>query len=247
MTTLRRVARAAAVLVLTGSTALAQVPDSFTNLQVLPKDIPKAELMSTMRGFCSALGVRCIHCHVGDDPNSLDKVDFVSDARETKKVARVMIQMTQRINKELLPGIGRASHLSVKCYTCHHGVTKPEAMDDKLLTIVTEQGVEDAAGKYRELRQKYFGQAAYDFSAGPLNSVAETLARKHNNTDAAVAMVKLNLEFNPNEAFSHLLLAQLLAKQGDKPAAIASLERCLEIEPDNRWAKQLLEQMRAQK
>jgi hypothetical protein len=171
---------------LIASTALAQIPDSFTNLQVLPKDISKGELMSTMRGFAGALGVRCIHCHVGDDPNSLDNVDFVSDEREPKKVARAMIQMTQRINTDLLPAIGRESHLSVKCVTCHHGVTKPEALDDKLLAIAADKGVEDAASTYRELREQYYGQAAYDFSARTLNNVAETLARQRKDPEGAI-------------------------------------------------------------
>lgn len=42
-----------------------QPPDP-TNLQVLPKDIPKAQLVQTMRGFAMGLGVRCEHCHVGN-------------------------------------------------------------------------------------------------------------------------------------------------------------------------------------
>jgi hypothetical protein len=45
--------------------ALAQVPDKFTNLQVFPKDISSKELISTMRGFCFSLGVRCEYCHAG--------------------------------------------------------------------------------------------------------------------------------------------------------------------------------------
>jgi hypothetical protein len=40
------------------SPALAQIPTKFTNLEVLPKDIPRAELIATMRGFAGALGVR---------------------------------------------------------------------------------------------------------------------------------------------------------------------------------------------
>src|SRR5258708_32455280 len=50
-----------AALLLTGTPAAAQFPDKFTNLKVLPKDISKHEMESTMRSFAFALGVRCDH------------------------------------------------------------------------------------------------------------------------------------------------------------------------------------------
>ena len=49
------------------SVALAQIPDKFTNLKVLPKDIAKRDLVETMRSFSMALGVTCQHCHVEKD------------------------------------------------------------------------------------------------------------------------------------------------------------------------------------
>ena len=61
-------------LLLAPATANAQVPDEFTNLKVLPKDIGKRELISVMRAFSSALGVRCKHCHMG--PDNLQGMDF---------------------------------------------------------------------------------------------------------------------------------------------------------------------------
>jgi hypothetical protein len=76
----------------------AQIPDKFTNLKVLPKDIQKQDLVKIMRGFSNALNVRCIHCHKGDDPVDLSKVDFASDERENKLVARAMLGMTNGIN-----------------------------------------------------------------------------------------------------------------------------------------------------
>jgi len=54
---------------LTASPARAEIPDEFTNLEVLPEDITRGELVSIMRGFAGALGVRCNHCHVGEDPS----------------------------------------------------------------------------------------------------------------------------------------------------------------------------------
>jgi hypothetical protein len=44
------------------NSALAQgrfPPDSFTNLKVLPRDIPRDTLVNMMAGFTRALGVRC--------------------------------------------------------------------------------------------------------------------------------------------------------------------------------------------
>jgi thioredoxin reductase len=41
-------------------------PDELTNLKVLPKDISFPELMTNMKGFTQALGVRCEHCHVSE-------------------------------------------------------------------------------------------------------------------------------------------------------------------------------------
>src|SRR5688500_13932467 len=44
-----------------------QIPTEFKNLQVLPKDISRADLVQTMRQVATDLGVRCTHCHVGPD------------------------------------------------------------------------------------------------------------------------------------------------------------------------------------
>ena len=41
-----------------------QPPAAPTNLQVLPKDISREELIATMRGYTAGLGVQCNYCHV---------------------------------------------------------------------------------------------------------------------------------------------------------------------------------------
>ena len=71
----------------------AQIPEVFNNLQVLPKDISKAELLGNMRSFA---GGRCQFCHVGEEGQPLSEFDFVSDEKETKKKARVMMQPLRR-------------------------------------------------------------------------------------------------------------------------------------------------------
>jgi len=78
----------------------AQVPEKFSNLQILPKDITREDLVREMRGFAGALGVRCVYCHKGEDNPGLKDVDFASDARGTKKTARAMMRMVYAINTD---------------------------------------------------------------------------------------------------------------------------------------------------
>jgi tetratricopeptide (TPR) repeat protein len=225
------------------STASAQIPDEFTNLQVLPKDTGKRELVSIMREFAGALGARCNFCHVGENPSSLEGYDFASDEPKNKNVAREMMKMAGQINETILPAAG--VNARVQCVTCHRGLKEPETLDNVLLHTVEEGGTEAAQTKYRELREEYYGMGAYNFGPGTLNTVAETIAQEKKDIDGAIALMKLNVEFNPDAAFSHLMLGQLYAEKGDKDAAIASIERSLEIEPDNNWAKRMLERIKS--
>ena len=39
-------------------------PEPPKNLQILPKDIARPELIATMGGFARGLGVQCSYCHV---------------------------------------------------------------------------------------------------------------------------------------------------------------------------------------
>ena len=66
--------------------ATAQIPDKFTNLQVLPKDTSKTDLVGIMRNYAGDLGVRCGFCHAGGDPNTLQGVNFASDENEKRRL-----------------------------------------------------------------------------------------------------------------------------------------------------------------
>ena len=122
---------AVAVVLVAGAAddASAQIPDEYTNLQVLPKEIKKGELVGIMRGVAGALGVRCNHCHVG--PDNLQGMDFATDEKPTKKTARLMMRMVHDINKKYLEGreTDRPAVVEVKCATCHHGVDVPRAIE----------------------------------------------------------------------------------------------------------------------
>src|SRR5271163_1749435 len=77
--------------------AAGQVPDKFTNLQVLPKDVSKQELQSTMRGFAFALNVRCNYCHAQKKEGEKPGLDYASDEKDMKQTARAMLQMVAAI------------------------------------------------------------------------------------------------------------------------------------------------------
>ena len=94
------------------------------NLKVLPKDMPRAELLATMKSFSQALGVRCTFCHVGAEGQPLSSFDFASDAKEKKLTARKMLAMVHRINEQDFD-VHDFSQVKVTCFTCHRGSTKP--------------------------------------------------------------------------------------------------------------------------
>lgn len=113
------------------STPLAdEKPEEHKNLKVLPKKISHDDLRAVMKSWNNALGVKCNFCHVPrkDDPK---KLDYVSDEKPEKDMARSMYKMTMRINKKYF---GEEEHeskdgkavLEVTCNTCHRGKEHPE-------------------------------------------------------------------------------------------------------------------------
>jgi len=104
----------------------AQLPTTFTNLQVLPKDIRQRPLIDMMRSFALSLDVRCQFCHVGEG-DDLSKFDFASDAKPTKATARKMLRMVTVINEQVT-SMGEpapAGTAKITCFTCHRGARKP--------------------------------------------------------------------------------------------------------------------------
>ena len=119
----------AGVLVIAVATGVrAQLPQKYTNLQVLPRDIPPPQLVATMKSFAQGLGVRCEHCHVGEG-NDLSKFDFAADTKPAKATARKMIRMASALNTQLAtivpPAADAAAAARVTCFTCHRGAPKP--------------------------------------------------------------------------------------------------------------------------
>ena len=115
------------------SAALAQAPAAapppfaappFKNLKVLPADISRANLLQHMKLFSQSLGVRCSHCHVGEEGKPLSSFDFASDAKPAKDAARRMLAMVRRINSQDF-GVAEVKDAKVTCFTCHRGSPKP--------------------------------------------------------------------------------------------------------------------------
>jgi hypothetical protein len=99
------------------------------NLKVLPKDISPELLRQTMRGYAGALGVKCGFCHEMNPQTH--KMDFASNAKQDKATARLMIRMTETINKDYLAKVvdpdAMPQDKQVTCGTCHRGHHMPEA------------------------------------------------------------------------------------------------------------------------
>ena len=101
--TVIRVAVVGALMGLGGAMpAQAQIPEVYENLQVLPEDITRRELVGYMRNFALSLGVRCEYCHVGEDPSDFSTFDFPSDEKTPKVNTLGNLSSSQRPNLNLM-------------------------------------------------------------------------------------------------------------------------------------------------
>jgi len=240
------------------------------NLQVLPKDMPRQQVTALMRTFAQALGVRCEHCHAEDpaaaaaaaaaaaNPASAPaagrgggrgggpQLDYSLDDKENKKVAREMIKMVMDINNKYLPTTGRTftDLTRVSCETCHHGLAKPRTLRAALTEAVQASGPDSAIALYRALRLRYFGSAAYDFSEVSLNETGNQLGMQPDTRKAALALLRLNLEFFPQSVPTLTNLANVSVAMGDTAGAVAAINQALQVQPDNNQLKNLLQRIK---
>ncbi|MGC2694317.1 MAG: c-type cytochrome [Candidatus Angelobacter sp.] len=219
--------------------AAAQIPDKFTNLQALPKDIPKAELVGIMRTYAGDLGVRCGFCHVGGDPDTLQGVNFASDDSDKKKTARLMIRMVQSINQDQLPKLGKKPSPQVSCVTCHRRNADPRTIDALLTESINKDGAPAAVTLYRKLKTENYGNGKYDFSDIPLNQLGESLLDS-DKIKEATAVLELDAELNPQSEWGRYLLGVAHASGGEKEKARADFQKVLEFNPKNSMAKKHL-------
>jgi hypothetical protein len=107
-----------------------------TNLHVLPKDITGQQLHETMEHWAGDLGVHCDTCHAADPnnlgPNGRPRMNFASDEKNDKKMARIMYSMTEDLKANYVAKVVAMDKMAepaapVTCGTCHRGHLDPEA------------------------------------------------------------------------------------------------------------------------
>ncbi len=214
------------------SVVSAQIPDKFTNLQVLPKLISKDDLLKTMRSFTDGLGVQCGFCHV--EKEGTDKLDFPSDDKPEKDEARLMLKMVSGINNDYLPKLSEFTKdkiMEVQCITCHRGNKMPLMLEDVLLTAIKEKGLPEAISTYHQLHDKYYGSFTYDFSDHTLVKLIEMLNNEKMNDDA-LGIANLNLEMYPQSGVAYYGLGEAYEGKGDKDNALKNYQKAKELMPE---------------
>ena len=214
------------------------------NLQVLPKDLTRAEVTARMRLIATALGVRCGYCHVETiGPDGREQTDHASDDKDTKKTAREMMRMVNDINdKYLIAGMSRtlAERQRVTCETCHHGLSKPRTIQAALRDAIDAKGADSAVALYRDLRSRYYGRAAYDFGEQAIPLMLPMADQRA----AAIVLLKLNLEFYPQSVSTYQGLAQVSLRAGDTVAALDALNKAIALDPNDRQLQGMLSRLK---
>jgi len=239
---MQSISRLSLILLLSSSLCAQQLPDKFSNLQVLPRDISKNDLMQLMRSFAFALNVRCNYCHLEKAAPDAG-FDFAADDKPPKKIARVMLTMTANINRDYLSKLGKPEPVKVECATCHRGLTEPRPLKAVLADTLEKQGINATIAQYRDLRSKYYGSGQYDFGETQLNQFTESLmqAGKHKE---AVAVAELNFQENhPDSIWSYHLLAMAHEGNGETAKAIDDYRNVVRLHPEDTWAKGRLESL----
>ena len=223
----------------TGTVTVAP-PPPMTNLQVFPKDTPRPQVVAAMQQFTQALGVRCEYCHV-DDPAT--KVDMASDEKQTKKTARAMMLMSRDIMVKLPEITGKSADAvtRVGCVTCHRGVAIPKQLADILAETASAKGTPAAIAEYKDLRGRYYGGMAYDFSE---NGLLNLVQRPGVKTEDAIAWLQLNLDYYPKSARTYLIMSLVHQRANDHDAAVKDVEKAIELDPANPQAKQALQRLK---
>ena len=243
---------AVGLVVLTASLGAAQTPPAgggqpppppMTNLQIIPKDTPRPQVIAQMQAIAASLGVACNYCHVQEGRGGRN--DMAADEKPAKKAARGMMLLTRDINAKLPEAVGKSADASTRvgCATCHRGVPIPKLLTDVVTEAAAAGGSTAGLAKYKELREKFYGGQSYDFSEGSLIAIAQR-ANTANKADDALAYLNANLEYYPKSSRTYATVAQIKNAKGDKPGAIAALEKAVELDPNNAQAKAQLDALK---
>lgn len=106
-----------------------QEEHKYKNLKVLPKNLTDRQMHGVMEEWGRSLGVRCNFCHAQNEQTH--QMDWASDAKPEKSMAREMYRMTASINKKYFKAekdsLGMIMESGVSCNMCHRGQAHPEA------------------------------------------------------------------------------------------------------------------------
>jgi hypothetical protein len=207
-------------------------PDSLVNTHVIPRATSPTQVWGTMRNFAAALGVECTHCHVGRTGAPLPEIDFISDEKRTKLVARQMMRMVAEINRRIDTLPSTPSPVTVTCETCHRGVPRPVPLATLITEAIVAGGADSATRAYSTLRDRYLGRGAYDFGEATLNTAAFRAARAGKIEDA-LTVLALNESLFPEAVALHISRGNVLLMRGDTTAAATSFREALRRDPSN--------------
>lgn len=215
------------------------------NLKVLPETMSMQQVRRVMFGFTNALGVNCLFCHVGE-PGNRDTHDFASDDKEVKETTRAMMRMVSAINDDHISQLTDGDdRIQVTCQTCHHGIVKPQLLEDVLTEHFAENGVEETLAEYSDLKDEYYGGFSYNFQEGTLNTLAQRLLSMQ-EPEAAIQFLELNAEMYPEAAGIFALMGEAYLATGDRASAIENMEKSLSMNPRNNRLQERLDEIKAQ-
>src|ERR1700704_2381146 len=199
------------------STAAAQQP--------APPRPATRNLLADMQTYAAALGVACEYCHVAPANSGLPQ--------PKKDIARTMIAMTRDLNIQVQLATGKApvEATRVECATCHRGVNIPRPLGQIIAQTLQYKGADAAIAQYRDLRARYYGRGSYDFGEDELVNAARPLAPAR--PDDAIALLELNIEFNPRSARSYALIGFAYTRKFDDESAMTNVQKAVDLEPEN--------------
>lgn len=242
-----------AALALQGVSALEQVQAQQgrniyadpSNLQVLPRDISTEDLRQTMRAMSLGTGIRCASCHVGEEGQSMLEYDFAADVKERKSIARGMLKMVATINEQVAAIRADAGYklTEVRCVTCHRGKSRPRLIGETLDIAHTMGGAEAVVAKYNQIREKYYGSHAYDFTPGTLNTYAGELYDR--DPAAALALLEVSRGHNPGDAMTLVTIGAVHRAEGNIGLALENYRKARELNPKLGFLNGIIQKLEA--
>jgi len=218
-------------------------PPPLTNLQILPKDSTREQVLTTMAAFTAALGVQCNYCHVQEGRGGRN--DMAADDKPTKKAARGMMMLAREINTKLPEAVGKSADATTRvgCATCHRGIPIPKRSTAIMTEAAASGGAASGSAKFKELREKFYPGQSYDFGETVMLTMSQR-ANTANKADDALAYLNANLEYHPKSVRTYSAIAQLKNAKGDKAGAIAAMEKAIELDPSNAQLKAQLDNLK---